>query len=396
MIDLFLFDLDGVLVGARGYVKALQDTVAHFSRRMGVGYHPPTEDEVRTFEAWGLGCEWVSGAMCVAALLVARLRQEPLPSLPSVWPDALSTLGAHPCALPCPDYAALAQSVGRRIKREPDAAQAVRAVLWDDAERVSGRAPIKSALAPLLDTLLGHTHDFYRAPVTRYFQHLALGNRGVAKTYGIAPEFESPAYLSRYDRPLLSHSSRARLLEAAASHQIRGALYTARPSLPPVEVNRSDRGYAPEAEMARSLVRLREWPLIGMGRMRWLAQHVDEKVEQLVKPSPVQALAAIGAAWSGKEMPALEAAVALYRDDELHSPLGDLGPITLHVFEDTTGGLRAVKRGAEMLRATGATVECRPYAVGSINGPKATAVARQDVPIYPSVNEAIVAALSSI
>lgn len=104
-------------MGGRGYLKALQDTVAHFSRRMGVGYHPPTEDEVRIFEAWGLGCEWVSGAMCVAALLVARLRQEPLPSLPSVWPDVLSALAARPCALSSPDYTTLAQRVGKRLER---------------------------------------------------------------------------------------------------------------------------------------------------------------------------------------------------------------------------------------------------------------------------------------
>ena len=103
MMHLFLFDVDSVLVEAHGYLRALQDTVSHFSRRMGVGDHPPTREEVLTFEANGLGCEWDSGALCIAALLLERLRQGPSLPLPFHWPDALSALGAHPHSLSHPD-----------------------------------------------------------------------------------------------------------------------------------------------------------------------------------------------------------------------------------------------------------------------------------------------------
>ena len=401
MIHLFLFDVDGVLVDARAYLKALQDTVSHFSRRMGVGDHPPTEEEARTFEAHGLTSEWDSGPACVATLLLERLRREPSLPLPPRWPDALSLLAAHPRLLPRPDYTLLARRVDERMGIsnsgvEAQPCWAALATLWDEAQATPGLEAHRLALAALLDTLLGHTSDFFRAPVPHHFQHLVIGSQGVAETYGVAPDFESPAYLRQYDQPLLSPATRARLHESTAGRQVRAAIYTARPSLPPVEADEPTNGYSPEAEIARSLVGLEAYPLISLGRLRWLARRTGEDVERLIKPSPVQALAAIGAAWSGREAVALQAALALHRDGELCSPLAGLGPVTVHVFEDSTGGLEAVERGTEMLQAAGATVAWRPYGVAPTGGPKAAALAARDAPIYPSVNEAVLSALETV
>jgi hypothetical protein len=390
---LLLFDIDGVLVEARGYLRALRDTVAYFSRQMGVGDHPPTEEEVRVFEANGLTSEWDSAPTCVAALLVERLRRGSSLPLPFEWPEALALLAAHPLPLPHPDYAALARMIGEQLAGQTGAAQAARAVLWERARAIPGVEPSLPAISTLLDTLLGHTHDFYRAPVTRHFQHLAIGSRAVAATYGVSPEFECPAYLEQFDRPSLAPDIRDRLVAAAKRGHVRMALYTARPSLPPTGADEPANGYSPEAEMARSLVALALWPLIGLGRMRWLARRVGDEVENLVKPSPVQALAAIGAAWSGQEIAALRAALALHRKGELCSPLADLGAVTLDIFEDTPGGLAAVEGGVEALRAAGVDVTWRPYGIASSDGPKTAALAARGVPIYPSVNEAVLDAL---
>ena len=395
MTHLFLFDVDGVLTDAQGYLKALQDTVAYFSRRMGVGELPPTEEEARAFEAYGLTSEWDSGPTCVVALLLERLRQEPSLPLPPHWPEALSLLATHPHPLPRPDYAALAQRVGEHLGGQASSAQAAYATLWDEVEAIPSLEAHRPALAALLDTLLGHTRDFFRAPVTRHFQHLVIGSQGVTEVYGIEPDFDSPAYLHHYDRPLLTPTTRARLHEATTSEQAYIAIYTARPSLPPAEVDESTNGYSPEAEMARSLVGLEAWPLIGLGRIRWLARQAGEEVERLIKPCSVQALAAVGAAWSGQETAALEAALALHRDGELRPPLTSLEPITLHIFEDTTGGLEAAERGVEELRAAGATVEWQPYGITPADGPKAAAMVTRGVPTYPSVNEAVLTALEA-
>ena len=406
MIHLFLFDVDGVLVDARAYLKALQDTVAHFARQMGMGRvcDPPTEEEVRAFEANGLTSEWDSGPTCVAALLLERLRVRNQPSLllPSHWPDALATLAAQPPAgdsISRPDYVALARKVGQRLVDGASPAQAARAVLWEEALAIPGQEHAPPALAALLDTLLGRIHDFYRAPVTRHFQHLAIGSQAVAQTYDVSPDFESPAYLLRYDRPLLTPATRARLHDS----QVRAALYTTRPSLPPAEAGEPAKrpsgtanGYSPEAEMARSLVGLEAWPLVGRGRMRWLAQRTGEDLDGLIKPFPVQALAAIGAASSGREADALEAALALHREGQLRPPLADLGAVTLHVFEDNVSGLAAAERGVEALERADITVMWRPYGIAPANNPKATALTARGVPVYPSVNEAVLDALKEV
>ena len=393
MTHLFLFDVDSVLVEARGYLVALQETVAHFSLQMGLGSLPPTEEEVRAFEANGLTSEWDSGAACVAALLVERVRREPALALPGDWPAALQILAAKPLPLPPPDYAALARRAGsiRGTGDGVSAAQAVHAALVDEVWTLPGAG---ASLLELLDTLLGHTHDLYRAPVTRYFQHLAIGSQAVAETYGITPDLTSPPYLRDFDRPLLSLTTRSMLKGVAAVGRVRAALYTARPSLPPADVDAVPSGYSPEAEMARALVGLETWPLIGMGRMQWLADRSGRKVEQLVKPSPVQALAAIGAAWSGQEAEALQAALALHDDGKLLPPLSDLNATAVHVFEDATVGLAAVERAVEALGRVGVNLAWRAYGVVPAAGPKMEAMMARGVAVYPSVNEAVMAALS--
>jgi hypothetical protein len=268
-------------------------------------------------------------------------------------------------------------------------------VLWEDVLATPSLKPHYPALDALFDTLLGHTYDFYRAPVTRHFQHLVIGSQGVRQTYGVDPDFESAAYLQKYDRPLIATDVRARLQESVARGEVRVALYTARPSLPPVDADVAADGYSPEAEMARSLAQMDRYPLIGLGRIRWLAEISGERAERLVKPSPVQALAAIGAAWSGQETAALQAALALHRAGDLLPPLANVEPSTVHVFEDSPGGIDAVRYAVDALQAVGLDVVWRPHGITPTDGPKATAMAVRSVPIHRSVDKAILAALEA-
>ena len=140
MMQLYLLDVDGVLVGGTGYLDALVDTVAHFSRAMGVGELPLTEKEVRIFELNGLTSEWDSGAACVAALLLERLRTDPF-SLPPDWPAALAALAEHPCPITRPDYGSLANEIGRRLVEDKLVSRAMAAVFSERAHRIEGLRP---------------------------------------------------------------------------------------------------------------------------------------------------------------------------------------------------------------------------------------------------------------
>ncbi|MBN1875197.1 MAG: hypothetical protein JXA33_13275 [Anaerolineae bacterium] len=397
--NLFLFDVDSVLVEALGYLRALQDTVAHFSQWMGVGKHPPTEAEIRAGEAYGLTSEWDSAPTYIITLLIERLRLNPIqhrdPALvrSSRWSNILDTLGRSPLLLPHPNYTAIAAQIGARLRQDGGAtATAARIVLGEIAQSLppSSRAMIIN----LLDDLLGHTHDFQLAPITQYFQHLAIGNERIAETYGTAPIFTSPSYLSEYDIPLLDPQIRDRLLKQIQEGELGATLYTARPSYPPMDADIHDTttskiGYSPEGELARSLVGLDKLPLIGLGHVGWLGLRVGVDVATLVKPSPVQALAAIGAAASGQEATSLEAAWALYAERRLTPPLTDLGRTAIHVFEDSTGGLRAVRHAVALLNAAGIPVTYHPYGITPATGTKKEAMTKEGVQVYHSVNIAV-------
>lgn len=390
MKHLFLFDVDGVLVEARGYLRALQDTVAHFARRMGVGDPVLTEDEVRAGEAHGLTSEWDSAPAYILTLLIERLRREPSLVLPSHWGDALDVLAAHPLSLPHPDYLALVARIGARRRDFKETSHAVRAVLWDEARSLPEAQ--RGTVGAILDELLADTHSFDRAPVTQYFQHLAIGSAGVEQTYGVTPQFEMRPYLLDYDAADLSPETAAQLRDAANAGRIYPVIYTARPSLPPNGSAASSNGYSPEAELAQTLVGLKGWPLIGLGRLQWLAERCGGLTAQMVKPSPVQALAAIGAA-IGPETAALEAAWEFDITGELRGPLANLGVTTVHIFEDTVGGMGGVRGAVELLQAAGVDICWQPYGITPATGAKAEAMATQGIPTYRSVNDAVAAAL---
>ncbi len=395
MRHLFLLDIDSVLVEARGYLLALQDTVALFSQWMGLPEFPPTEGEVRAFEANGLSSEWDSGAACVAALLLARLRQQNLACIPDSWAALLAALSAQPGSVPRPDYAALAQRAGLLAQKGRIApTEAMREIVAQEAGTLPLPAHQRPALNRILDALVGHTHDF-TAPVTRVFQHLAIGSQNIPATYGVAADLESDAYLARFDRPLLSPDCRDRLL-AFAGRGVGLALYTARPSLPPPGADEPAIGYSPEAEMARELVGLEAAPLIALGRLRWLAERTGERSENLVKPSPVQALAAVGAAFSGQEAASLCAALALHLSGELSAPLSEVDGTVLHVFEDTPGGLQAVERTVHVLTFHGLRVSWKGYGIVPGTGAKAEAMRALGVPAFASINDALGAAFHEI
>ena len=89
-----------------------------------------------------------------------------------------------------------------------------------------------------------------------------------------------------------------------------------------------------------------------------------------IKPAPLHALAAIGAAVSGDEKASLLGAYALVEEGRLQPPFSELVNETLNVtvFEDSASGVHAVKRGVEILRIAG--VACRLVVKGIATHPE--------------------------
>lgn len=355
--SLLLFDVDGVLIHALGYKAALRATVRHFLALMGQPDYAPTEDEIAIFEACGITNEWDSGAICVAALLSEALTAHPTLGRATI-DETLAAIRDAGVTLDRPDYPSLARRI---LDSTTDLAKGVPA-----ARYLALLSQPTADHLPLFSALLA---DIYAmdTPTTRVFQTHTLGSARYADAYGQPAPFDSESALAAYDRPLLAPESRDRLLAWHAPPGNAAVIFTARPSLPPAGTERV-RGhvYSPEAELALGLLGLEgQIPLIAQGRIGWLAQQRGRSAAEYVKPSPVQALAAIGAAISGDEPASLLAAAALAEDGRLEGPLADLRGqrVMVTVFEDAVGGIRATQAAGHLLQGAGLDVRVRAIGV---------------------------------
>lgn len=378
---LVLLDVDGVLVHPVGYREALRATVDHFAGRMGQAMAAISDDEIAMFEACGITNEWDSGAICVSAILLTVLAQQP-DLRRATFEETLDAARAAARPVPRPDFVALARDIltHNRDGQTPSALHLA---------RLAGR--IDPAFLPLASALLRDVYDI-ATPTTRVFQTHTLGSERFAAAYGSPAPFASPSYLAAYDTPLLSAAHRDRLLAWARDPLHGAAVFTARPSLPPADLDGAPpHGFAPEGELAVELLGLDgRMPLIGQGRIKWLADRAGRPVSDYIKPAPVQALAAIAAAASGTERAALESAANLVERGTLTGPLAGLagGPTRVIVYEDSAGGIRAVERAAEYLRQAGLSVTVEGIGV-SPHADKREALAQVAGRVVDTIDEGI-------
>ncbi len=381
---LLLLDVDNVLVNPLGYREATRQTADRFMRALGQPSFELTNGEIELMEAAGVTSEFEMMPLWIGTVLAEAVEQRP--DLAQDGVDAV--LGA-------------VRTAGLSLSRPATASlvDAVRDALGDGARPAEVvlnhlRAHSVEAAHPLMAELL--TENYTPAsPTTRVFQHYVLGSERYEQTYGLPARFEAESALLAYDRPLLDGEMAERLLAGVAEGAFRAVIYTARPSLPPVDAPDADPGgYPPEAEMAVEMVGLSDLPLIAGGRVIWLAEQTGRYVDGFIKPSPVQALAAIGAALSGGEAAALRAAYALAENGELVPPLDGLIGEGAHVtvFEDSPSGIHAVRNAVALLREAGASIAFEAVGIAP-EGVKRDALAGIVKRVAPDINTALAAFL---
>jgi hypothetical protein len=383
---LLLFDIDGVLIHPQGYKESLRATVDYFAAQMGQSPVGLTYEENAFFEACGMTNEWISGPMVVAAMLVDAVSQRPDLARPTL-DETLAAIRESGICIRRPELIGLSREV---LARNPEGVHTEEPVLAYLAERAV--PALHAVLSELLEDI--HPPD---APVARIFQHYTLGHELFAETYGMPPEFETESFLVKEDRSALTPEIKRRLQDLIAADNYGMVALTARPSLPPADLSPEERAtldrerYPPEGELALELLGLEaDLPLIASGRMIWLSTQRNQGSHTYVKPSPVHALAAIGAARTGHEKAALEAAATLVEEGCLEEPLARLEGETTRVvvFEDATGGIQAGRRAVEMLNAAG--IEAGFEAVGvAPEESKREALSKAADRVARDVNEAL-------
>jgi hypothetical protein len=352
---LILLDLDGTLIHDNGYRAAIDATIIRYAMQNKLPVYPPSDDDVYLLHAYGFSNEWDTVAFIAGILHQSQdVGQIERPDY-QAWTQKTSDFGGLP----------------NERARE--------ALLRDSRQDIH----------PLIHSLLDDVTDVERAVTTRLFAETILGSQLFARHYGLKPALNSTSLLEVLDEPLINARSRDIIL---AHHS---SVFTARPSLPPGHrlAKKTDRSDAvpvhpPEAEIGLQLLHLEHLPMIALGHMQWLADQHGERVYDLTKPSPVQALAAFLTAKGIDERAALNAAYRLWKSIELGTEFLAINGEDIYVLEDNAAGIRACHTAAGLLQPFGIKVKIHGIGIAKALAKRAALSPVCEV-IFDDVNDAL-------
>lgn len=329
-MDLLIFDMDGVLLEANGYHRALQRTVQLSAEHLNLKNIHLTQDQIHTFESLGISSEWHSSALCMAFLEIQLCAGTSTPSLD--LSQLYSAIQNQPFNLPA------RQRAGKALRE-------VCAHFGVDYEEVRDR--------------IEESEYIERSPTMAWFQELVLGSQVFLDRYKKDAQLNTPSYLEVHDRPLISNANADLISHWSVNGGLGAAIMTNRPSAGPGEF-----GGSPEAELGRDLVGLGKIPLIGYGEISWLADQIKIDPDELSKPNPCHALAAIFIALGFPKETSLKASLGDFGvlDQGL---IGKLEGKTITVFEDTPAGIRSVTAAGQLLVQQGTEVDIRSIGIAS-------------------------------
>ncbi len=371
MKKIILLDIDGVLVHHGGYRAALHATLNHFASLMGLDHFDFPEEKLAELEKRGIFSEWDMVPLLLSSLWNDILAHRPNLNLPADLFPAAAEIGRH---------------INGYLPRE---------LIIPEFEFIAGQYPAEAALQygcfpfipmDLRVNILSQSRSVNFSQTMRLFQHYSLGSHAFSKTYELPAEVETESFLLTHDRSNINDEIRAKLRQP----DIHLAGLTARPSAPPREVDASHFGYAPEAEIALNLVGLADIPLIAFGKLEYLAAQRGLDASALLKPSPVHALAAAVAAFTGDEWAGLQSAGDWYQTGEVKIFLEHLPhAFELFVVEDTMGGIRSTLAAGEILKHSGLDVTTRAIGLTSGSPAKAEAFTQAGIDYFENWKELI-------
>jgi hypothetical protein len=350
-----LFDLDGVMINPKGYRRAFFETANYFLSQMGLDDLISLEGVPEQFEANGITCEWdmlpftlliVLDAMCehfqinASELTTFQQLQNHLsnnkpPKINIEFPQKIKILG----------------NLLTRKNSPSDEVLALQTSKWN------GKVFKFLSGSPLIDLLLSNTRSMTTSITSSYFENLAIGSKKYRAISGQEKILDCPSYLETYDQMLVDKVWITYLSNAIRSGWLHASFMTARPTLPPVEITSINSGFFPEGEAAKSLTGL-NIPLIGYGKLQYIGNQYGLLPDELLKPSPFQALAAIFSAFFHDELFSLEKAIQiLYSPDknQFANIIDKKFPkeFDLHIFEDSFIGIKSCEHAVEILKNYG-------------------------------------------
>lgn len=406
ILNVVLIDVDGVLVEARAYKLAVTRSLEILCLKAGILPASAesltlTESEIAFYESQGIHDVWDILNIAFALILDSafselKKRKSVIKASLSAHEKAKQAAGKEPVEdlllaikeaalrVKRPDYCSFAKRISRiaesrENKHPPDIALELLAADSTEFEQ------------NLLGAFLHGTRHAAGSFGTRIFQNLILGSSDFKATYGMESLLECQALLRKEDKVLLQEKMRLKLEQLSKEAGMHMAIYTARPSQGPSDLNLS--GFSPEAEIAADMAGLSFLPLVGMGMMDWLARKYEERSEDLCKPNTVHCLAAlIGALKKNATTAVLDLAYAISRKQPAALEELDLllqnKTIYIYVLEDTVSGIKPLQELCATLQKRAYSVEL--CALGIAADPsKAASLSAQGARVFADTNEAV-------
>lgn len=412
-VKVLLFDVDGVIVDPVAYRSGVSKTLEILCQRSGIANWKdllPNEGELAHMESLGIHDVWDITDIVFGSILDSIANQ--LSEAGKLFEfnaafvgldvgarlDLIADLSLHVAR---PDYLKLGDSimavrdpVGEA--HPPDSARVLFAeklqayVLGHHSGSSPGQPGMEEWLK-LCDSFLIDTRTPQGSFGTRLFQNIILGEETFEKTTGLKSLYSGPSLLQS-DRALIEMSNVKVLRWLGKQPDWHVCVYTARPSYPLTEPLA---GYSPEAEAALQLAGMRDFTLVGMGAMDWLAAENGERSEDLTKPNTTQAVAALTAALrKSSDRDVLQSAYVVTRRHTAWDEIKELRAVknrkvTIYIFEDTVSGIRPIVKVAEQLNNAGYAMSVQSRGIAT-NDQKRQALAEFcGANVFEDVNEAL-------
>ena len=391
--NLYLLDIDNVLIYPGGYRESFSRTISYLSRAMGWKDSNSHHSSAQVFEAHGITNEWDMCAICLSGLFVAVAQKITDVIFSASVLDSLEIVKTLGLPRQEVNFSQLAREVAAEMQPSETHLPTLAAPrVFDRIVHSTCDPKSYNSINVLLDHILSNARDIESSRTMSIFQNYAIGSANFVKTYSKPSPIETSSLIVKHDVPILSTSNCERLLSASVKKEIRPVIFTARPSLPPLGVQDEAHYYSPEAELAVGLVGLDSIPMIASGRTEWLAWETEADPHTFIKPALVHALAAIGAAISGDEIAGLMAAHMFLDKGVLNSPLSDLIDCELKVtvFEDSYRSIDSVGKVLYLLREFGVQSSLIAKGVAG-NHEKRMLLNKSGATLFDDVNEAITA-----
>jgi hypothetical protein len=336
---IILFDMDGVLIHADGYHRALQSSVRLIGRSIGIEDPKLSKEQISHFEAAGVTHEWETLAICSAILLIHVWQQDEYIRIPG-------EINSEP-----DDFLIKGEDRFWEFLNEIDL-QGKEPTIYATTTLFEKNNTLNTEQRKYLELVLRSGMDIEKSPTLRFFQELVLGSSQYSQVYRLPACLNTESYLELYDRKALSEENHKGLKAWLESDSCHAVIFTNRPSQPP-------EGFfsTPEAELGASAIDLEDLPIVGAGSMSWLANLESKPLATYYKPDPVHALAALQVA-VGEPLPqALRMAADLSRRSGNRDAWLKFERAKVIVFDDMVPGLKSALEAQRILSEINVDVE---------------------------------------